>query len=54
MISAAMTDDEKHALSIKRTGYPATFLPRSLYEHYKREEFDMAGYVIQQPMPVIP
>ena len=47
-----MSDDEKHAYCIERSGFHATFLPPLLYERAEQQGYDMRWYVKQQPIPM--
>lgn len=46
-----MSDEEKHADCIKRTGNPATFVAPSLYDKIEREGGDMRYFVKQKLIP---
>lgn len=46
-----MSDEEKHALALKRTGVQAVFLPPALYDAAQRAGYDMSWFVKQQPIP---
>jgi hypothetical protein len=48
-----VTDEEKHAYCIRRTGFCATFLSPALYAEAEREgTFDMRRFVMQRSMPI--
>jgi hypothetical protein len=45
-----VTDEEKHAWCMKRTGCGAGFLSPSMYAAAERNGNDMRQYVIQKPI----
>lgn len=45
-----MSDEEKHALALKRTGMYALFLLPALYDAAQRAGYDMNCFVKQQPI----
>lgn len=49
-----MTDEEKHADCIKRTGFPCTFIPPNLYDDAERDGYNMRDYVKQRMLPLTP
>jgi hypothetical protein len=48
-----VTDEEKHAFCIWRTGFCATFISPSLYKQAEREGLDMRRFVKNRPMPTL-
>lgn len=49
-----ISDEDKHAICLIRTGHPCTPLPPKMYDDAVRQGCDMANFVKNKPMPTDP
>jgi hypothetical protein len=49
-----ISDEDKHAICLIRTGHHCTYLTPSMYDDAVRQGCDMANFVKNKPMPVDP
>lgn len=47
-----ISDEDKHAICLIRTGHHCTFLSPSMYDDAARQGCDMANFVKNRPMPI--